>query len=110
MTTLRKIKSDKSMFGPSFGGKAKTQFFHIINAKKVAGEVEYDVDNNEILSIYVDNDFRGLGLGKIAVNLLFEQFDTDKIYAWSAKSSLPFWKKVATKEVSKDHFIIEKSK
>ena len=109
MTKLKNIKPSKSKFGKSFGGKSgPTEFFEIFHNKEYAGEVEFLVDKSEVLSIYIDPSFRGKGVGKEAVNKLFNIYDTDEIRAWAAKSSIPFWKKVSTQRLENDIFIIRK--
>lgn len=111
MVSIKRIKAKDSVFGHSFGGKKKTDFFNIYydgdSPSDYAGELEFDPEESEVLSIHVDSDRRGLGIGKDAIQILFEVYNIDKIYAWSAKSSLPFWRKVG-KEYKKDHFVVEK--
>lgn len=111
MTKLKSIKPSKSKFGLSFGGKSgPTKFYEIFRDKEYAGEVEFAITKNEILSIYIDPSFRGKGVGKDAVNQLFDIFNINEITAWAAKSSIPFWKKISTKRLDNDIFIIKKLK
>lgn len=108
MVKIKKIKPSESKFGASFDGKAPTDFYDIFFNSEYAGELEFDTDKNEILSIYVNGDLRGNGIAQSVINQLFDVYEIDKIYAWSAKSSLRFWKKVATKRLDNDYFLMEK--
>jgi len=109
MVKLKKIDASKSNFGPAFGGKkGKTDFYTIFYDGKEVGEVEFDPKQSEIMSIYVDNTFRGKGIAQTVIDHLFDIYQTDKIIAWAAKTSIPFWRKVATKELPNDYFVIEK--
>jgi len=111
MIKVKKIKSKKSKFGPSFGGNmGKTKFYRITLNKEYVGEVEFLPKQSEILSLYIDKCFRGKGIGKEVINQLFDVCDVKTINVLSAKSSLPFWKKVATQKLKNNYFIIEKIK
>jgi predicted acetyltransferase len=101
------IKETQSKFG-SFGDKGKSDFYNIIDGE-YAGELEYDPKQNEVLSIYIDKAFRAKGIGRKVINQLFDIYNTNQIIALSAKSSLPFWKKVSTKKLKNNYFIIEKN-
>lgn len=105
---LTKITEKESKFG-SFGNQGKSDFYSIIDGEYV-GEVEFDIKQNEILSIYIDKPFRGRGLAKKVINQIFNIYDIDHILALSAKSSLPFWKKISTKRLKNNYFIVEKTK
>lgn len=111
MIKLKKINPNKSKFGPSFGGKlGVTKFYHIFKNKKYCGEIEYHPIKKEILSIYINGDFRGKGIGTKAIKKLFKKADTDKLYVWSADTSMGFWKKISTTKIKDDYFLIEKTK
>ena len=111
MIYVLEINKKDSKFGTAFGGKNFTQFYSInIDEYTNIGEVEFDPKQSEILSIYIDTSFRGKGIGKEVINHLFKLQKTDKIVAWAAKSSIPFWKKIATERLKNDYFIIEKNK
>jgi hypothetical protein len=108
MVKLKKLKPSESKFGASFDGKSPTDFYDISYNNEYAGELEFDPEKSEILSIYVNGDLRGLGIAPQVINQLYDIYKIDKIYAWSAKSSLRFWKKVATKRLDNDYFVMEK--
>jgi hypothetical protein len=109
MVKLKKIDASKSNFGPAFGGKSgKTDFYTIFYNNKEGGEVEFNPKQSEIMSIYIDNTFRGKGIAQTTIEYLFDIYQIDKIVAWAAKTSIPFWRKVATKELPNDYFVIEK--
>ena len=110
MIELKNIPESKSKFGKSFGGKLPTQFYEISSNSNYVGEIEFDFKQNEILSIYIDKTFRGKGIAKESINQLFDLYNVKTIRAWSAKSSIPFWKKISTKRLKNDLFIIEKNK
>lgn len=108
MIQLIKIKSSDSQFGPSFDGKkGPTVFYNILSNEKYVGEIEFEPKQSEILSIYIDTSFRGKGIGREVINQLFKLHKIDRIIAWAAKSSIPFWKKVATKRLKNNYFVIE---
>jgi GNAT superfamily N-acetyltransferase len=104
---LIQIKETESKFG-SFGNQGQSDFYNILDGE-YAGEVEYSPKQNEVLSIYIDKAFRGKGIGRKVINQLFDLYDTNEIFALSAKISLPFWKKVSTKKLKNNYFIIEKN-
>lgn len=108
MTTIKKINQKDSQFGPSFGGKGGTEFYSIFYGKKLVGEMEFDPKQSEILSIYIDNTFRGKGIGRDSINYLFDIYQIDSIKVWAADSSVPFWKKLATKSLGNNYYLIEK--
>jgi hypothetical protein len=108
MVSIKKIKPSESKFGASFDGKGHTDFYQILYNDEDAGELEFDDDKNEILSIYVDGSFREKGIAVNAIYQLFDIYDIDKIYAWSAKTSLRFWKKISTERLNNDYFVIKK--
>lgn len=111
MIKIRKIKNKKSKFGTSFGGKmGKTKFYKITSDKEYVGEVEFLPKQSEILSLYIDKTFRGQGIGREVINQLFDICDVKNINVLSAKSSLPFWKKVSTQKLKNNYFRIEKIK
>lgn len=108
---VSEISKDDSKFGPAFGGKNLTQFYSISTDERTnIGEIEFDPKQSEILSIYIDTSFRGKGIGSEVINQLFQLQKTEKIVVWAAKSSIPFWKKLATKRLKNNYFIIEKNK
>lgn len=111
MISINKINPLDSSFGQSFNTNiGDTDFFKIMHFNDCVGEVEFMKSKSEIMSIFIDNSVRGKGVGREVVNKLFDEYKIDKIFAWSAKSSLPFWSKISTRKINKDHFIIEKNK
>jgi|GEM_PF-4966748 len=108
MIKINKISKFDSKFGPSFNNMGNTEFYHIYNDKNYAGEIEFLPEKNEILSLYIDKDFRGMGIGREVINQLFEIYNINFINVLSAKSSLPFWKKISTKKLKNNYFIIKK--
>jgi predicted acetyltransferase len=109
MVNLIEIHPSESLFGPSFGGKkGVTAFYKILYLGQSVGEIEFSLQLNEILSIYIDNSFRGKGIGKNVVMQLFDYHNAKQILAWASKSSISFWKQIASIELENDYFIIEK--
>lgn len=109
MVTLKQIEKSQSKFGSSFQ-KENTQFYTIFYDNESVGEVEFWTKQNEILSIYIDNCFRGRGIGRQVIDRIFDIYKIDNILAWSAKSSLKFWKSVSSKRLPNNYFLIEKTK
>lgn len=109
MVTLKKISDSQSKFGSSFQ-KENTQFYTILYGNENVGEVEFWTKQNEILSIYIDKSFRRMGFGRQVIDQLFEIYKIDSVLAWSAKTSEKFWKKISTKKLSNNYFLIEKNK
>jgi predicted acetyltransferase len=108
MVKLINIKESESLFGPSFGGKkGPSIFYRIYFSDKIVGEIEFSKKLNEILSLYIDSDYRNNGVGKLAVMQLFDYHDSKEIIAWASKSSLNFWKKIASKQEN-EYFFIQK--
>ena len=92
-----------------------TKFLDIIYDDVKVGEIEYDEKSKisggelfEIVSIYIENDYRKLKLGKKSVYAVFELFNIDKLSITAANTALKFWKSFNHTKVKKDVFIIKK--
>lgn len=87
-----------------------------INYKKVGtvdvGFYKEDLKNNqaEIVGISINSEFRGMGIGKLAVNKLFLEFpNIDSFIAMPTEESIGFWKSIGATEYYKGYFIIKRN-
>ena len=96
-----------------FKTKIYTKFIDINYKNKKIGEIEYDENSTitgkkkfEIVSIYINKEYRKLKLGKQSIYKIFEIFNINDICLQSAQTALKFWKSFNPEEYTKNIFII----
>lgn len=91
--------TSKTLFKPSFGHKnGQTDFYQIlINDSPIAEiEVKPQTGNGspEILSLYTDSNYRGMGVGKMLVTKVLETYLVEEMFVLTTKQSRTFWIKM----------------
>ncbi len=91
----------KTLFKNSFGyKKGQTDFYQILVDNKPIAEIEVKPQTEtspEILSLYTDSNYRGMGAGKILVDKILEKYLVNEIFVLTTKQSMPFWIKMGAK-------------
>jgi len=103
-------KPTKTIFKPSFGGKyGKTDFYQILKDSRPVAEIEVlpvnKIGKPEILSLYVDPNYRGENFGKLLVDKIKEIYLKDEMYVLSTSDSKSFWLKMGA--VESDDYLLK---
>ena len=105
--TLLSIKESGSMFGSSYYSiyvDDVHRFFSINSSVNgIVGEIEYGIVDSktvEIISIFIENKFRGEKYGKIALNEFIRILKNPKIILKVTSKSKSFWVKMGFKPMS----------
>lgn len=105
------IKSDFGVSNiPTPNIKGGRKFMDIMQDDIKIGEIEYgQIDSNtyEIVSIYVDKQYRRKGIGATTYQEFKKHLNNPKIILKAAPSSVPFWKSVGFKKLKDDYYINE---